>query len=292
MTAGVQLVPGDRIDPADWLAAFTAAFSDYLIGPFKLTPAQWPGFLTRQGAEMPLSRGALVDGELRAFALVAPRPALGRWRLATMGAVPAARGSGLAPILLDDFMARAAAAEVETVELEVFAANERALRLYRGRGFEIAHPLTGYERAADAPTVSGPAIEPVALDAAWAWLDDAERRLADLPLQVTAAPLAAAAFASPGVLHAWRSGDAQLVFADRPGEPVIAQSLVDHDPAQPGAEALARALAAAFAGRVLRVPALQRPDLGGEALRRAGFAPQALHQWMMKASPSRSALAA
>jgi hypothetical protein len=30
------------------------------------------------------------------------------------------------------------------------------------------------------------------------------------------------------------------------------------------------------------VPALQRPDLGGRALERAGFTPQALHQWLMR----------
>ena len=281
-----QLVPGDEIAPDDWLAAFTAAFSDYLIGPFKLTPAQWPGFLTRQGVVMPLSRGAVVAGELRAFALVAPRPTLGRWRLATMGAVPAARGSGLAPVLLDDFIARADAAGVATIELEVFAANERALRLYRSRGFEVIHSLLGYDRAADAAALPVPAakpvVEPVALDDAWAWLDDAERRIADLPLQVSTPPLAAAALASPGVLHAWRCGQAQLVFADRPGEPVMIQSLVDHDPAQPGAEGLARALMVAYPSRALRAPALHRPDLGGEALQRAGFVPQPLHQFLMR----------
>lgn len=280
-----MLVPGDQIAPTDWHAAFTAAFADYLIGPFQLTPAQWPGFLARQGVDLPLSRGALVDGALRAFALVAPRPAIGRWRLATMGAVPAARGSGLAPVLLDDFIARAAAAGIATVELEVFAANARALRLYQGRGFEIVHALYGHERAADAAPLAerAPVVEPVTLDQAWAWLDDAQARIADLPLQVTANPLAAAAAAAPGTLHAWQCGQAQLVFADRPGEPITVQSLVDHDPAQPGAEALVRALVAAFPGRALRVPALQRADVGGDALQRVGFVHQPLHQCLMKA---------
>jgi len=186
--------------------------------------------------------------------------------------------------LLDDFIARGAAAGVATLELEVFAANERALRLYRGRGFAIAQPLHGHDRPAEAPPLEGPvpAVRPVALDKANAQLDDAERRIADLPLQVSAAPLASAALAAPGSLHAWQLGHAQLVFAERPGEPVMVQSLVDHDPEQPGAEALVRALVAAFAGRAIRVPALQRPDLGGDALQRAGFTPQPLHQWLMK----------
>jgi ribosomal protein S18 acetylase RimI-like enzyme len=282
-----RLVPGDALPPADWHAAFTAAFADYLIGPFQLTLAQWPGFLARQGVDLGLSRAAVADGRLLAFALTAPRPELPspRWRLGTMGAVPAARGAGLAPRLLDDFLARAAAQGAQAVELEVFAANERAVRLYEGRGFAAVHPLRGYERAADAAPLaaSAPAPQVVALDEAWAWLDEATQRLPDLPLQVTAPVLAvAAAAASPGTLQAWRAGDAQLVFADRPGEPLQLHGLVDHDPAQAGADALARALVEAFPGRVLRMPPLQRPDIGGDALARAGFVPQPLHQWLMR----------
>jgi ribosomal protein S18 acetylase RimI-like enzyme len=281
-----ELVPGSALPDADWHAAFTAAFADYLIGPFQLSPTQWPGFLARQGVDLTLSRAAVVDGRLLAFALAAPRPGLRppRWRLGTMGAVPAARGAGLAPRLLDDFMRRAHEHGAAFVELEVFAANERAVRLYQGRGFEVVHGLVGYERAAGAP--SGTAAQAVqadvGLDDAWAWLDEAERNLPDLPLQVTAPVLAVAAAASPGTLRAWRAGAAQLVFADRPGEPVLLHGLVDADPAQAGAATLAAALAAAFPGRALRMPPLQRADIGGDALERAGFVRQPLHQWLMR----------
>jgi ribosomal protein S18 acetylase RimI-like enzyme len=284
----LTLVPGNELPDTEWHAAFTSAFADYLIGPFQLSLAQWPGFLARQGVDLALSRAAVVDGHLLAFALAAPRSGLvpPRWRLGTMGAVPAARGAGLAPRLLDDFLARAAAHGAAFAELEVFAANERAVRLYQGRGFEVVHGLHGYERppSAAAPAASeGPAPQQVMLDDAWAWLDEAERSLPDLPLQVTSPVLAvAAAAAGPGVLRAWRLGSAQLVFADRPGEPLALLSLVDHDPAQGGAEALAGALAAAFPGRLLRMPPLQRADLGGDALERAGFVRQPLHQWLMR----------
>lgn len=282
----LTLVPGHELPGTEWHAAFTAAFADYLIGPFQLSLAQWPGFLARQGVDLALSRAAVVDGHLLAFALAAPRPGLvpPRWRLGTMGAVPAARGAGLAPRLLDDFLARAAAHGAAVAELEVFAANERAVRLYQGRGFEVVHGLHGYERptTAEPPAASeGPAPQPVTLDDAWAWLDEAERSLPDLPLQVTS-PVLAVAAAGPGVLRAWRLGSAQLVFADRPGEPLALLSLVDHDPAQAGAEALALAVAAAFPGRLLRMPPLQRADIGGDALERAGFVRQPLHQWLMR----------
>ncbi len=281
------LLPGTALPAAEWHAAFTEAFADYLIGPFVLSLEQWPGFLARQGVDLGLSRAAVVDGRIRAFALVAPRPARGRWRLATMGARPAARGSGAAPALLQDFVARARAAGVPTVELEVFAANERAVRLYQRHGFAIAHPLRGYERAPAAPQAAPApdAGEPVALDAAWAWLDEADATLADLPLQVTAPVLRVAAAAAPAdaPLQAWRHGPAQLVFAEQPRQAAVAvHSLIDPAPGQPGAQRLAEALAARYPGHTLRVPPLLRPDLGGDALERAGWRPQPLHQWLMR----------
>jgi hypothetical protein len=62
----------------------------------------------------------------------------------------------------------------------------------------------------------------------------------------------------------------------------VLQSLVDLDPAQPGAAALINALRRRHAGRVITVPPLQRADLGGRALRAAGFEPLPLHQWWMR----------
>lgn len=284
-TTAATLVPATDLAPADWHAAFTAAFADYLIGPFNLTLAQWPGFLARQGIDLALSRAAVVDGVLVAFALVAPRWERGRWRLGTMGALPAARGTGAAPALLDDFIARAREANVGTLELEVFAANERALRLYQGRGFEIVHPLRGYERASGPTASEAPSVQPAKLDEAWAWLDAVDARIADLPLQVTPRVLRVAAAAAPAdaPLQAWRHGEAQLVFSEQPAQRAVAvNSLVDLDPAQAGAQALAQALVAQYPGHTLRVPALQRPDLGGDALQRVGFERQPLHQWLMR----------
>ncbi len=284
-TPALTLVPAPELAPADWHATFTAAFADYLIGPFDLTLAQWPGFLARQGVDLALSRAAVVDGVLVAFALVAPRLERGRWRLGTMGALPAARGTGAAPALLDDFIARAREAGVGTLELEVFAANERALRLYQGRGFETAHPLRGYERAPGPVTGEAPSVQTLTLDEAWQWLAAVDARIADLPLQVTPQVLRVAAASAPAdaPLQAWRHGEAQLVFSEQPAQRTVAiHSLVDLDPAQAGAQVLAQALIAKYPGRTLQVAALQRPDLGGDALQRIGFEPQPLHQWLMR----------
>ncbi|OWQ85235.1 hypothetical protein CDN99_22095 [Roseateles aquatilis] len=286
---GLDIVRGDEVAPEVLHDTFVRAFADYLIGPFQVPLEQWPMFLARQGVALDLSRVARdAAGAPLAFALVARRPLSNRWRLATMAATPQARGSGAAPALLDDVIARAAAAGQEAVELEVFVQNDRARRLYEGRGFAKVHELFGYlaEPGTLAPADAPPAA-PRAVDMprALAWLDAAEQRYPDLPLQVTAATLR-----HGQDYRAWQiagnresiAGEAraQVVFA-LPDETVMIHSLVAPEDAD--ARALLRALAAVHPGRRLRVPQLQRDDMGGAALRALGAVAQPLHQqWMIR----------
>jgi GNAT superfamily N-acetyltransferase len=257
--------------------AFQQAFADYLIGPFDLPLAHWPRFLARQGVDLRLSRVALDDESIVAFALVAPRR--GRWRLATMGAVPTARGGGMAPALLDDLIARAGAQGVPGLELEVFAQNERALRLYRSRGFDARHELHGYEGIGvpDPAQPLGRVGVEVDLASAFAWLDEAVAQVGDVPLQVTPASLAV----HPSGLKGWRLGTAQIVFGPDAHGGTVVHSLLDRQPGQRDAEALVQSLRAHVNGGVIKVPPLQRTDLGGDALRRAGMRVQPLHQLLM-----------
>lgn len=274
----MQLISTAELPPAALHAAFSEAFSDYVAGPFQLPLAQWEGFLSRQAADLNLGRAAVRGDELLAFALVAPRAAIGRWRLATMGARPAARGSGAAALLLDDLLARARQAGQQAVELEVFVQNPRAVRLYEKQGFERRHALLGYQlQKAPALAAASDAIETVSAEAALAWLQEAERRIPDLPLQVSATVVATL----PAGWTAWRCGGAQLVFSLDAQAGVQLRSLIDPDPAQRDAETLVRACMAAHPGQSLAMPALQRPDLGGEALARCGFESPELHQQLM-----------
>ena len=280
MTASFSLVPTDQLAPETLHAAFVRAFADYLIGPFNLALDQWPGFVLRQGVDLSLGRAAVsAEGNVLAFALVAPRPSLGRWRLGTMGAVPEARGSGAAVQLLQDFVNRGREAGLKAVELEVFAQNERAANLYRRHGFVERHALHGYQRTADAGEARAPSPELACTQAeALAWLREAEAAIVDLPLQVGADVV--------GVLTvpwtAWRHGSAQLVFTGDTETGVIVRSLIDRNPAQQDAEALVQALLTAHPGAKVSVPQLQRGDLGGEALQRCGFATEPLHQALMR----------
>ncbi|RZJ24174.1 MAG: GNAT family N-acetyltransferase [Haliea sp.] len=278
--ADFHVLPATALAPAALHTAFTAAFADYLIGPFQLTLAQFPQFTARQGVDAALCRVALQGETVLAFAFVAPRADRPSWRLATMGAVPAARGTGAAAALLDDFIARAREAGCAEVELECFAQNERALRLYRGRGFAPVHALYGYSREpadkpASAQVASGDAIP---LDDAYAWLEEAGAAIGDLPLQVTPLSLRA----QPAALQAWRSGSALAVAGESAPGVLTLYCLVDRDARQAGAEQLVAYLLARFPAHRIAVPQLQRDDLGGEALLRLGFQRLPLHQWWMR----------
>lgn len=273
------LRPAADCADASLVEAFNAAFADYLIGPPRLALADWPGFLRRQGVQRDASRVVQDDaGRVLGFALVGAHGR--RVRLATMALRPDARGRGIAQSLLDgvlDAARRAGAADA--VELEVFAQNERALALYRSRGFAAVAALHGHERAPG--TVAGataPAPQPVALDDALAWLREPARE-ALLPFQASAAALPE----QTASLVAWRSGGAQLVWSvNASGSQVQVASLADATPGQAGARALARALARAHPQATLRVPQLQRPELGGEALDAEGWQRQPLWQWLMR----------
>jgi ribosomal protein S18 acetylase RimI-like enzyme len=274
-----EIVAAGDLDPARLHDAFTAAFADYLIGPFELAPAQWPQFLARQGVELAESRVALQRGEPIAFCLAAPRPEVRSWRLGTMGALPAARGSGAAPALLDDFVARAQAAGVRSVELECFAQNTRALRLYEGRGFRQVDALHGWRHAGGFATESTDKPVQVELPDAFDWLDACATAGIPLPLQVTPHSLRAL----PLALQAWRRGEAQLVFSEGADARIQVHSLVDRVPAQQDARALVAALLARYARQALHVPQLQRQAVGGAALESLGFERLPLHQlWLRR----------
>jgi len=274
-----DFVPADAVAPADLHAAFVAAFADYVAGPAQVGFEDWPALVARQGIALAPSRVVLADGQVRAFALVAPRPQGRRWRLACMGAVPEARGSGAAPALLDDFVVRAAAAGQVAVELECFARNERALRLYKSRRFIARHELTGWALAEDVPTPAPVGAAPREVDraTAFAWLDAAERHVGELPLQVTAPVLAA----SVRPLRFLQRGSALLAWSDPGDGPLQVASLVDTANTQADAQALVAAMRATRPGAAVSVPAIQRDDLCGNALRRLGFVRQELHQLMM-----------
>ena len=226
------IVHAGEFAAADLHAANLAAFADYVAGPIQMTLDQWPSFVGRQGIDLARSRVAVRDGAIVSFALASPRPEVGRWRLAGMGALPAARGTGAAPALLAVFLARAKAEGMAHVELECFAANERALRLYHGHGFEVVCALNGWKLpaagAAPARDALPRGVHELDRATAFAWLADANRRIPWLQFQVT--DRCQAAQVRP--LSFWQCGSALLLFSVVEGTPTPIHVLVDLDPAQ------------------------------------------------------------
>src|SRR3569832_858794 len=149
----MQLIPCDSLSSEALHAVFASAFSDYLAGPFELTPEKWKVFVARHGTDPSLSRAVLVDGVPAAFVLVNPRMDAQAWRVSGMGATPAARGTGAAQALLDDCLARAREAGAESVELECFRGGGRARRRGRGRGGGGGRARGGEARGAGAPAL-------------------------------------------------------------------------------------------------------------------------------------------
>ncbi|HET9978775.1 MAG TPA: GNAT family N-acetyltransferase [Burkholderiaceae bacterium] len=265
--------------PVDALrAAFNASFADYLVRFPPFDAAGWTLMLQRQGSALASSLVALRADTVVAFALVTPRPP-GRTRVGVMGALPAERGRGSAARLLDAAIAAARDRGDASIELEVFAQNERAVALYRSRGFAPVGALYGYAADALAGACAAAAPQAVSRAEAVAWLDAADRAEPQRwPWQVMGEAVAA----TPGDVVAWRQGGAQLVFRADDAGPLAVLSLVDRDARQADATALLHALRAQHPGRALRAPPLQRDDGPARAFDAAGWAREDLHQWLMR----------
>lgn len=267
---GALDVPSDDIRDC-----LNEAFSDYLIKFPAFDAAGWKYFLSRQGCELALSRVGVQGTRVVAFALVTVRDTK-RWRVAVMGARPAARGTGIAGRLLDDVIARAAASGKRSVELEVFAQNERAFRLYRSRGLNPACALLGFEG------VIGHAgnmhdVQNVTLAEAAEWADALERQSAGaLPWQVCGDAIRAL----PAQASCWRLDEAQMVWIEAPGT-ITVQSLLDRNTNYVGAAKLLAALRASCPDTTLRAPQLQADHGPALAFRQNGWREMELSQRLM-----------
>ncbi len=274
------IVNAARVPAAALCDAFNAAFSDYLLKFPTLDSDGWRAFVRRQGIDVAMSSVACRGDVVVAFATITPRP-LQRTRIAVMGARPTERGSGAAAQLLDDAIAASQARGDRWIELEAFAQNERAVRLYRSRGFEavdempgfVAAPSEGFARGADVIEVSTEGA------ATWACAVDCEDS-SYMPWQTGGEAIRAAVVP----LRAWRLGSAQLVFQVVDGATLTVQSLIDRDSAQRDALRLVAAWRHRYPAHTLRAPQIQRASGPARAFADAGWTRQPLHQLLMRRS--------
>lgn len=284
MNTGIDatITSAEQAEPQALVECFNASFANYVAGSMVLDTTSLGAFLARQGVDSALSRAALdTTGRPLGFVFIGrchehegPRS-----RVGAMGLLPETRGSGLAQRLLEGVIAEAAARGDRAIELEVFAQNPRAHRLYRSFGFADVMPLHGYSAPAAAVLGgAGAALPPqvLTLPEAADWL---AQQAADLPFQQSAHLLRA-----PGARGtAWQTGSALVVFDVQAGQGTLALRVV-HE-AQPAGTALAgliTRLAADHPDLRLQIPPLLAPQLGGDVLERLGFARQPLHQYLMR----------
>jgi ribosomal protein S18 acetylase RimI-like enzyme len=258
--------------------AFNAAFSDYLLKFPILDADGWRAFVQRQGIDVAVSSVACRGDAVVSFAMITPRP-FQRSRIAVMGARPAERGSGAAARLLDDAITASTARGDRWIELEAFAQNERAVRLYRSRGFDTVDEMPGYIAAPSTGFAEAAEVTEVSREDAAAWACAADRAdNAYWPWQVGGEAILAAVVP----LRAWRLGSAQLVFQEVDAATFSVQSLIDRDGAQRDAVRLIAAWRHRYSGHTLRAPQIQRASGPARAFAQAGWTLQPLHQLLMR----------
>jgi ribosomal protein S18 acetylase RimI-like enzyme len=274
-TDAVTIAPASSV-PTDAIRdCLNEAFSDYLIRLPRFDSDSWSGFLHRQGVEIGLSRVGVIGDRVISFALVTPRSA-DRWRIAVMGARPEVRGSGIAPRLLDETLADAQSRQLASVELEVFAQNTRALRLYQSRGMKPATALLAFDARASSRRAILP-VKSVTHDAAVRRAREIEAGSdVSLPWQVCADAIRRL----PGVPHCWQAGSAQMVFVEMTGR-VLIQSLLDSDPDYARAADLLATLRDTYPEAALQAPQLQAEHGAAVAFRTAGWLQAELYQNLM-----------
>jgi ribosomal-protein-alanine N-acetyltransferase len=144
MTMGSAIVePGGSDDLDGVMAVMEAAFGNRFGEAW--TRSQCAGILPMSGVALTLARTG-PDGKVTGFTLV--RTVAGESELLLIAVAPDHHRRGIGAALLDDFLARARAAGVARVHLEVRDGNA-ATHLYRAAGFAPVGRRRNYYRAVD-----------------------------------------------------------------------------------------------------------------------------------------------
>lgn len=254
---------------ANLATLFERAFANYLV-PIRTSPGAMEARNRIEDVDLFASQIALHGTAQVALALVARRGR--RSRIAAMGVIPEARGSGVARELLDKVTGDARARGDDSLVLECIASNERALRLYRRAGFVTTRRLVGWRAGALAPEAH-PIVEidPAELGRALARSDDGR-----LPWQL--APESLAALTAP--MRGWTiDGSAFAAGSVLEHEVSVRAVFTRPERRREGhAARLVRGLAATFAPLPLAMAPLAPEALGAELAAHLGVVPHELVQ--------------
>lgn len=134
-------LPAAELPYRELAPLFERSFAEYIV-PIRATPSGTEARNRIEHVDLFASQIALHGHAPVGLALIARR---GRTsRVAAMGVIPEARGTGVARQLLARVIDDARLRGDRSLILECIASNERALRLYRGAGFVVTRQLVGY----------------------------------------------------------------------------------------------------------------------------------------------------
>jgi GNAT superfamily N-acetyltransferase len=253
----------------DLAQLFERAFASYVV-PIRATPSAMEARNRIEHVDLFASQIALDGATPVALALIARRGL--RSRVAAMGVVPLARGSGVAQALLDKIIGDARDRGDDSLVLECIASNERAFRLYRRAGFVTTRRLVGWRAGALAPAAQ-PIVEvdPAELGRVLARSDEG-----GLPWQL--APESLVALTAP--MRGWTiDGSAFAVGTVLEQEVALRAVFTRPERRRMGhAARLVRGLAAMFAPRALAMGPIVPEGLGHEFAAHLGAVPHELAQ--------------
>lgn len=136
----------ENTDVKELFSVFTGAFSDYMV-PVNMSFERFIGNMRRNGYDCRVSVGAFSDGKLVGFIMSGRRVNDGIMSAYDMGTgvIPEYRSLGIAGNMIDHLKCLLDHEGVPRYLLEVIRDNERALNLYRRKGFEVRREFTCFQ---------------------------------------------------------------------------------------------------------------------------------------------------
>ena len=275
-----ECVPAFDLPLAEQAAVFSAAYQDYLAGPFTANAAELSRILYHQGADLWLSRFLRVHGQWAGFGYINRTGE--RARLAGMGFVPSARGQGLGRRLLEQLILESRDRGERGMSLEVFEQNHPAVALYRKAGFRDVGRLYGWRHSGftfdECPEIAR--ISEIPVDSLLNRPHAIE--YPDLPWQISRHALACL---PPGA-RTYTLEDAALIIGD-PVSPAIpvrilaATTLESRAMNWPALRTLAQSVIASIPGRTWTAPQLFPEPFGPSFFEPLGFQRLPLNQILM-----------
>lgn len=275
----LQLQPAHTLTIEQLAALFNEAFTGYIGGEIRFTPAAFARFLSRDDADLDYSQVFLREGQPVGFGYVARQG----WtsRLAAFGIIASASGAGVGKAAMTQMIEQARERGDRVYLLEVIEQNTRAVRLYQGVGFEIMRRLVGYA-VENPPAESADAVSPNEIDVYDAACIIVQHGAPDLPWQVAGMHLARSA--PPD--HAYELDQAYAIISNPAAATIAIRGLiVPPDLRRQGrASRLLRALFAQYPDKKWVLSAIFPEEIGGELLTGFGFERQSISQWQMRLS--------